>query len=330
MTVIDARVLAIFCTHGGRVAAARAAFGDGGGDGEGGGDWIDLSTGIAPWGWPVDGLPLGLDRLPEPDAIAMLEAAAARTFGVGDPGGVVAVPGTDLALRLLARLLPADRAAVLHPGYAGHRAAWPDAQPVADLPTPDTDLFVLASPANPDGRVTDPATLRALAGRMTVVVDEAYADPDPGLCPYACDRLVVLRSFGKFHGLPGVRLGFVVTGPDVAARLRGMIGDWPVSGPAVAIGTAAYADGNWRHGQQARIAETGRMLDDVLAAAGIAVVGTASLFRLVACREDLFETLARHAILTRPFADRPDRLRIGLPRGCAALTRLANALEVRR
>lgn len=323
--MIDARALATFCAHGGRVAAARAIFRGV----DGGRDWIDLSTGIAPWAWPVGDVPLGLDRLPEPDAIAALEAAAARAFGMADPAGVVAVPGTDIAMRLLAGVLPARHVAVLQPGYAGHRAAWPDAQAVANLPA-DHDLFVLASPANPDGRVTDPAILRTLAGRMTVVVDEAYADPDPGLCPYASDRLIVLRSFGKFYGLPGLRLGFVVTGPDVATRLRGMIGDWPVSGPAVAIGTAAYMDASWRHAQQARIAETGAMLDSILTAAGIAIVGTAPLFRLVACTGTLFETLARHAILTRPFADRPDRLRIGLPRGSAALTRLATALEVHR
>ena len=319
MTVTDPRVLATFCAHGGRVAAARAAFG--------GEDWIDLSTGIAPWAWPVAGVPPGLDHLPEPAAIAALEAAAAQAFGVADPAGVVAVPGTDLALRLLAGLLPARQVAVRDPGYAGHGAAWPDAEPVADLPAPDRDLFVLASPANPDGCVTDPAALRALARRMTVVVDEAYADPAPGLCPHVSDRLIVLRSFGKFYGLPGLRLGFVVAGPDVVARLRARIGDWPVSGPAVAIGAAAYADAVWRRAQQARIAEAGVLLDDLFAGAGLSIVGSAPLFRLVACRGDLFATLARHAILTRPFADRSDRLRIGLPRGAAALTRLATALD---
>lgn len=319
--MIDPRVLATFCAHGGRVAAARAAFGGGAED------WIDLSTGIAPWSWPVAGVPPGLDHLPEPAAIAALEAVAAQAFRVADPAGVVAVPGTDLALRLLAGLLPATRVAVLDPGYAGHRASWPEADPVADLPAAEHDLFVLASPANPDGRVTDPATLRTLADRRTVVVDEAYADPAPGLCPYASDRLIVLRSFGKFYGLPGLRLGFVVTGPRLAAQVRAMIGDWPVSGPAVAIGAAAYADGGWRRAQQARIAEAGVLLDDLLAGAGLSIVGAAPLFRLVACRDDLFATLARHAILTRPFADRSDRLRIGLPRGAAALTRLATALD---
>jgi cobalamin biosynthetic protein CobC len=320
--VTDARAFATFCAHGGRVAAARAAFG--------GEDWIDLSTGIAPWAWPVDGIAPGWERLPEPEEIAALEAAAARAFGVADPAGVVAVPGTDLAMRLIAGLLDARAAAVLHPGYAGHRSAWPDAMPVTDVPAADRDLFVLASPANPDGRVTDPAALVALADRMTVMVDEAYADPSPGLCAHASDRLIVLRSFGKFHGLPGLRLGFVVTGSGLAGRLRALLGDWPVSSAAVAIGTAAYADAAWRRGQQTRIAETGKLLDDILAAANLPVVGSAPLFRLVDVPTDLFGTLARHAILTRPFADRPDRLRIGLPRGAAALTRLAHALEVRR
>jgi cobalamin biosynthetic protein CobC len=319
--VIDPRVLATFCAHGGRVAAARAAFG--------GASWIDLSTGIAPWAWPIGEMSPGWERLPEPADIAALEAAAARAFGVADPAIVVAVPGTDLAMRLIARLVPAQRAAVLHPGYAGHRAAWPDAAAVADMPL-DHDLFVLASPANPDGRVTDPDALAALTHRMTVVVDEAYADPAPGLCRRSSDRLIVLRSFGKFYGLPGLRLGFVVAGRDMATDLRAMLGDWPVSSAAVAIGTAAYADAAWRGAQQARIRAAGSMLDDLLSAAGIAIIGRAPLFRLIEGDADLFERLAAHAILTRPFADRPDRLRVGLPRDAAASARLAQALEPHR
>ena len=75
---------ATFCAHGGRVAAARAAFG--------GADWIDLSTGIAPWAWPATALQ-GLDCLPEPAEIAALEAAAARAFGVADAARVVSDVG---------------------------------------------------------------------------------------------------------------------------------------------------------------------------------------------------------------------------------------------
>lgn len=352
--------LAVFTEHGGRVDAARARFG--------GADWIDLSTGIAPWAYTVEGVPLGLDRLPEPAAIAALEAVAAAAFGV-DPGSVVAVPGTDLAMRLLAGLVEAERPAVVAPGYAGHRAAWPEALEVTEafgarpstgsgrtgeeatnrvhasapfLPDPvcaelveapvqralvDRDLLVLASPGNPSGDVVDPARLPPLLGHMTVVLDQAYADPDP--CPPLDDRLIVLRSFGKFYGLPGLRLGFVVAGPTIAGRLRARLGDWPVSSAAVAIGTAAYRDAAWRDAQAARIDTMARRLDTVLDRAGLFVRGRAPLFRLVETDDAarLFEQLARRAILTRPFADQPGWLRIGLPCDEVAVDRLSSALE---
>lgn len=311
--------LAEFCAHGGRVAAAARAFG--------GGDWIDLSTGIAPWAYPVDGVDPGVARLPEPGELAALEAAAALAFGVADPAQVVAVPGTDLALRLLAVVLAAERPAVVRPGYAGHHAAWGEARCVAALADPgDADLLVLASPANPDGRVTPPDMLRAWAQRMTVVVDEAYADPAPGLCGEASDRLTVLRSFGKFYGLPGLRLGFVIAGPRIAGALRHLLGDWPVSMPAIVIGTTAYRDARWRAEQFERIETVGTLLDFALSP--LEQIGAAPLFRLVRCDDAhwLFRHLCNHAILTRPFADRPDALRIGLPRDGAALARLTTAL----
>lgn len=311
--------LAEFCAHGGRVTAAARAFG--------GDDWIDLSTGIAPWAYPHGAIDLGLDRLPEPSELAGLEAAAALAFGVADPARVVAVPGTDLALRLLAVILAADRPAVVRPGYAGHAAAWGQARSIAALADPgDADLLVLASPANPDGRVTPPERLRKLAQRMTVVVDEAYADPEPGLAPQASDRLVVLRSFGKFHGLPGLRLGFVIAGAGVVGALRHLLGDWPVSTAAVAIGSAAYADRAWAEEQAERIETVGTLLD--LALTDLDGIGHAPLFRLArtADAHRLFRHLCRHAILTRPFAGRPDALRIGLPRDGAALARLTTAL----
>lgn len=318
-----ARDLAPFLAHGGRVGVARATFG--------GENWIDLSTGIAPWAWPVEGIPLELDRLPEPDEIAGLEAAAADAFEVGDPARVVAVPGTDLALRLLATLLPAERPAVLRPGYAGHGAAWPDATAVSadELERlASHDLLVLASPANPDGGITDPTLLEALSERMRVVVDEAYADPAPGSCPVASDRLVVLRSFGKFYGLPGLRLGFVIAAPKLASGLRRLLGDWPVSGAAIAVGTAAYRDAGWREAQRGRTEASGEALDELLASARLDVVGRARLFRLIESDgAALFDHLAQHSILTRALADQPQRLRLGLPADDIALSRLSNALQ---
>jgi len=310
--------LAAFTQHGGRVAAARARFG--------GENWIDLSTGIAPWPYPVP--PVALDRLPEPAELAALEAAARAAFGVPASRAVVAVPGTDLALRLLALLLPAERPARLEPGYAGHRHAWPDAVPWAGGAH---DLLVLANPNNPDGRVFERAALLALAERTTLLVDEAYAEADPArsVADAAVADLIVLRSFGKFFGLPGVRLGFVIAAPELAARLRGLLGDWPIAQPALAIGALAYRDRVWADAQRARIAAAGGALDRLLEAAGLRVAGATPFFRLVETEDAaaLFLRLARHAILTRPFADDPRRLRIGLPGDATVLARLQSALQ---
>ena len=315
-----------FRVHGGRVEAARAMFG--------GDDWIDLSTGIAPWPYPV--VVGRADRLPDPAALAALEAAAGAAFGKTAGRQVVAVPGSDLALRLLAVVLQADRPAVVRPGYGGHVAAWPTATAVTfdALETAAAaahDLIVLASPGNPDGRVLDAARRTALAARTTLVIDEAYADPLP--TDVAADGVVTLRSFGKFYGLPGLRLGFVIAAPAVADPLRALLGDWPVSTGAMATGLAAYRDEGFRTAQTGRIAVAGDALDVVLAAAGLAVVGSAPLFRLVACddADALFRFLAGRAILTRPFADARDRLRIGLPADTHAVVRLSAALlEYRR
>lgn len=313
--------LAPFTAHGGRIEAARAMFG--------GGDWIDLSTGIAPWAYPAGDV--AFDRLPEPGALAGLEMAARVAFGVPAGRAVVAVPGTDLALRLLAELIPARRVAVVRPGYAGHAAAWSGTLGVSaeEIETVEADLIVLANPNNPDGRVLDRATLLGIAAHTTLIVDEAFADADPRerVADAEDEQLIVLRSFGKFYGLPGLRLGFVIASRGIAAGLRAMLGDWPVSAPAIAIGTAAYADRDWQEAQRRRIAEARDRLD--AARAGFPIVGGTSLFRLIEAADAhaLFRHLASRAILARPFADRQDRLRLGLPRHAAAADRLAQALK---
>ena len=325
--MIPATGLDPFRVHGGRVEAARAMFG--------GDDWIDLSTGIAPWAYPVR--PDPAERLPDPAALADLEAAAGAAFGVAPGFSVVAVPGSDIALRLLAVVLGAARPAVVWPGYGGHRAAWPTGAAIAFDELEEAagvhDLIVLASPGNPDGRVLSRSRAAVIAARTTLVVDEAYADRLPDEGDPVTARMIRLRSFGKFYGLPGLRLGFVIAPPAVAGPLRALIGDWPVSTGAIATGTAAYRDDAFCGAQIGRIAAAGGALDALLAEAGFAIIGSAPLFRLIACEDAdaLFRFLAGRAILTRPFADAHDRLRIGLPADTRAAVRLSTALlEVRR
>ncbi|MDV3458949.1 aminotransferase class I/II-fold pyridoxal phosphate-dependent enzyme [Sphingomonas sp. HF-S4] len=314
--------------HGGGVEAARRQFGSG--------DWLDLSTGINPDSWPgVADLAIDWQRLPEPHALAELEAAAAAHFGV-DPGHVCAVPGTELALRLVGRSIGGS-ARYLAPGYRTHGEMIAGSMPIARDALDDyVGTLVLANPGNPDGRVLSPAQRRALLDRHAhawLLLDEAFADADPALSLAGevgdTRRLVIFRSFGKFFGLAGVRLGFVL-GPDsILAPLRTALGAWPASAAAIAIGTAAYRDRDWIAATRVRLEAQAAALDAVWVRAGFQPSGACPLFRLIETPHALclFERLARHAILTRPFAERPDWLRIGLPPNGEALARLEAALS---
>jgi len=315
--------LAVFRRHGGRIATAEALFPDAPRP------WLDLSTGINPHAYRVPKLPqLALHRLPDPEAVRALEAAAAKGFDVS-PSHVAATPGSEVALRLLPRLLGAHSVALTEPTYGGHREAWRAIGAQIVLEGADAEARVVVNPNNPDGRIVDPQQLIDAARTTWIIVDEAFVDcqPQTSVARHAAGRLVVLRSFGKFFGLPGLRLGFVVAEPDLAARVRDALGDWPLAAPTIAAGLAAYADLAWCERMRRRLQRDTRRLDALLGKAGLTVVGGTELFRLaVAADADaIFLQLAHEGILCRPFAA-PRLLRFGLPGEARDWTRLQNAL----
>lgn len=319
---------AAWTLHGGGLEAARRHFG--------GDDWLDLSTGINPNPWPgAAALDIDWHRLPEPEALARLEAAAAAHFVV-DARNVCAVPGSELALRLVGSLIGGP-ARHLTPGYRTHAEMFVAGAPVArDALAGYSGTLILANPTNPDGRATPRAELIDLLGSRAadawLLLDEAFADavPAASLAGHIAERrrLAIFRSFGKFFGLAGVRLGFVLGPSSLLGPLRAQLGAWPVSAAAIAFGTAAYADTRWIAATRNRLRNRAAELDGVLARAGYSPSGACPLFRLIETDDAaaLFERLARRAILTRPFAERPRWLRIGLPIDAAALARLEAGL----
>lgn len=320
--------------HGGRLNSARLAY-PGAPQ-----PWLDLSTGINPIPYPAPRASAeARARLPDPVEIRALEAAAAAAFGVDDPARVAATPGSEAALRLLPSILDGEGVSLLSPTYASHAQAWRQRHPseAANLESaePGAAILVLARPNNPDGAIARrDALLSEVARRRWVVLDEAFVEAQPqiSLAPVAGagaqSGLVVLRSFGKFYGLAGLRLGFVVAAPAVAAAVRGLFGDWPVCAEAIAAGLSAYPDTAWASAARARLARDAARLDRLLVAAGLRVIGGASLFRLAEAEDApaRFERLARAGVLARPFADQPRRLRFGLPGSDADFDRLAAAL----
>lgn len=322
--------------HGGRLDAAASRFPDAERP------WMDLSTGINPVAYPFATL-LDTDprALPLASELASLTRSAAIAFGMPS-GSITALPGSEIGLRMLASIGLPSPTRVVVPSYGTHIAAMLDATPIAidDLARCSAQgggTILLANPNNPDGRVVSPARLLADArmlglGGGWLVIDEAFADADPAssILPLLeeDDPVLVFRSFGKFYGLAGIRLGFVCGPGAMVARFRQRVGDWPVSSAAIAIGSAAYADRSWQTKTGQRLPVLAAELDAVLRRHGLEPSGDCPLFRLIETPDaaGIFERLGRAGILTRPFDYAPHWLRFGLPRDADGLDRLDRAL----
>lgn len=324
--------------HGGSLDRARALFP------HAPEPWIDLSTGINPHSYPLFDLPAtSFSRLPEPGRIRQLAAVAATAYGAPSVSHVAPAPGTQILLSLVAALVSAGRALVLSPTYAEHRRAAAIAgHEVLEVPEFealfDADLAILVNPNNPDGRVVERSRLLSLAESMRrkdglLVVDEAFMEVGPREQSVAGDvgrgGLVVLRSFGKFFGLAGVRLGFALATEEDVQRLEARLGPWAVAGPALELGLKGLADRSWQEEMRSRLAREASELDELFARSGLPVAGGTDLFRFFRLAEaaSLFETFGRRGILVRNFAERPHDLRLGLPADSGETDRIEAALR---
>lgn len=323
--------------HGGDIAAAAARYGIAPAD------WLDLSTGINPQAYPVPPLgPASWRNLPDAGATGALIAAARVCYGISGAAGVTAAPGTQALIQWLPRVLGTGTVAVLSPTYGEHETAWRAAGAavscVADLEGGDAaDVFVVVNPNNPDGRCFEPLDLLRRAEDCArrgawLVVDEAFCDvlPEMSLARHAgAPGLVILRSFGKFFGLAGARLGFALAPVSLTVELDRALGPWAVSGPAAAVGAAALRDLAWIAETRGRLAADARRLDALLTRAGLEVAGGTDLFRLTHFEEAwaVYHALAGRGILCRAFPAHPEWLRFGLPGSDAEFDRLERALH---
>ena len=293
--------------HGGGLDAAVHRFG-GTRD-----DWIDLSTGINAAAYPfTQPRRNAWTALPDTGACDALIHAARRFWNVPDSAAILAVPGLSAAIAQIPRLAPAGRVSKPAPTNTEHAASFAAAgwQVSDEAPTAQ----VIVHPNNPDGRVWTAADLTA----PLRIIDESFCDvmPNRSLVAHAADsHTLVLKSFGKFWGLAGLRLGFVIGNQTHIDQLSQMLGPWPVSGPALAIGLQALSDPDWAMAHRAQLQTDATRLDQLFTAAGADVAGGTDLFRLYAVDDASAwqARLARHHIWTRIFPYSDTWLRIGPP-----------------
>ncbi|MCY6381373.1 threonine-phosphate decarboxylase CobD [Hoeflea prorocentri] len=309
--------------HGGALSRACSRYG--GVPGE----WLDLSTGINPNPVPLPAISAGAwARLPDEDLLSSAADTAGIRYGAADGISPLPVAGTQSVIQRLPDIF-SGKVAVIGPTYEEYRVRFEragrsvDLVPGMDALSDDYGLVVLVNPNNPDGRTYSPGDVRTLARDLSgrgafLLVDEAFGDLQPQISVASqagdVENLVVLRSFGKFYGLAGLRLGFVLASPAVRSVLENLLGTWPVSGPALEIARHVLADDDLHRQTIASIGERSRSLNGILYEAGLAIAGNTALFSLV---EDpraakLHDHLCRHRILTRKFSYMPHWLRFGL------------------
>ncbi|MEM7519908.1 MAG: threonine-phosphate decarboxylase [Pseudomonadota bacterium] len=294
--------------HGGNLDAAIAAFG---GDRS---SWLDLSTGINPVPYPLPDIANGAwTALPDAAATAALLGAARQFWGVPEATGVLAVPGASSAIAQIPTLKPNADVWIPGPTYNEHAASFAAAGWCISSDTQGA-ASVVVHPNNPDGRLWNAAEIPP----GFQIIDESFCD----ICPEASlitqtDKpdVLVLKSFGKFWGLAGLRLGFVIGDPELLDEIARKLGPWPVSGPAQTVGQHALMNVSWADDARRRLGRDAARLDERMLRAGATLVGGTNLFRLyeVDHAESWQSRLARGKVWSRIFPYNDRWIRLGLP-----------------
>ena len=306
-------------------------------------EWLDLSTGINPNGWPVPPIPERLWlRLPEEE-----DGLAATARDYYRCTSLLPVAGSQAAIQMLPGLRPACRVGIISPGYSEHAAAWSRVGHTVHLLNPDEidqqarqlDVLLLIHPNNPTATCFSREQLlhwrQILANRGGwLVVDEAFIDctPENSLAPDShLPGLIVLRSLGKFFGLAGARVGFVLAESQLLNALNERLGPWTLSGPSRWISRLALQDHHWQQITRQQLKQQRNKLAELLCNADLKPTAGTHLFQWVITTEaqTIHHQLAQQGILTRLFQqpEHPLSLRFGLPACHAEFCRLEQALQ---
>lgn len=293
-------------------------------------DWIDLSTGINPNGWPISEIPAECwQRLPE--ANDQLSLAAQQYYQCQS---ILPVAGSQAAIQLLPLLRKKSKVGVLSPAYAEHAYNWKraghevieitnDIETTIESQIHQLDVLIVINPNNPTGQYFHKQQLlnwhEILSNRGGwLIIDEAFVDstPENSLSSYpATNGLIILRSVGKFFGLAGIRCGFIIAPKAFLTKVDEKLGPWTISNPSRFIAMNALLDTEWQKETQQKIKKQSLRLSSLLTEYNFNIDGKTDLFHWVKSQsaEKIYQHLAQHGILTRLF-NRPASIRFGLPK----------------
>lgn len=308
-------------------------------------DWLDLSTGINPESFSLPDLPDFIwNRLPDAHLLDEMLRSAKDFYKVDQDRPLVAAPGTQALIQLLPYLRAIGQVAIISPTYQEYSicfdmAGWSVVEcTTIDAIPAEATVAIVVNPNNPDGRSYTAPELLSLARKMgekngILIIDEAFSETEDivSLANFAEQApIIVLKSFGKYFGLAGIRLGFAFADQKTVSEIERRLGPWAVSGPALAIAKYAFSQNFEELADfDARIQSRKRALSGTLQRCGLAELGGSSLFTLVQHpdAEKIYEALAEQHILIRKFDYASDWLRIGLCKDEADLFRFEQVLS---
>ena len=218
-----------------------------------------------------------LQHYPDPDCVALRQALASRWRC--DPGRIVLGNGSTELIHLFPTALRLRHLLVVGPTFSeyakamqkcGGRVSTVLAERADGYRPPvvraiqamgqngrrrrgssAVDAVVLCNPNSPTGQACDQDDVINLARvcerrGVQVIIDETFADycEERSVMPliHRIGRVTVLRSFTKFFGLPGLRLGCLIAHPEIAQRVRSCQPPWSVNTLAQEAGLAALED----------------------------------------------------------------------------------------
>ncbi len=233
-------------------------------------DLLDFSANINPLGFPP-GIPEAVQEALKaivhyPDRRCLdLRRELAAYHGLS-PEQILVGNGSTELIYLAARVLAPRQALIVAPAFSEYEHALEAARvPVTfkltsaaqnftltePLEPQGADLVFLAHPASPSGVLVAPEVLLETAAALEaagacLLLDEAFIDfaEEASLKTQLArfPNLLILRSFTKFFGIPGVRLGCLLAAPSLIERLAAIQEPWSVSSLAQAVGRACLRD----------------------------------------------------------------------------------------
>lgn len=184
---------------------------------------------------------------------------------------------------------------------------------ICDHILPGTGMVFISNPGNPGGRSIDADTARILVEHCRdvgayIIVDECFLDflPDGNEISFIrylgeYSKIIIVRSFTKMYAMPGIRLGYAVTGNSAVSEAIVAAGQsWAVSVPAMEAGIAALGEREYVELTRGIIEIQRAHLADGLTKLGCRVFEGEANYILFHCQDThLHEKLADKGILIR-------------------------------